>query len=98
MGIGIWSMHFVGMLALRMDMPMSYDLTFTALSVVAAIVIASGIAFYTVSGESLGVVRLLVAGVVMGAGVAVMHYMGMAAMRMPAEISYDTTLFAAPLS
>ena len=93
MGIGIWSMHFVGMLALRMDMPMSYDLTLTALSVVAAF-IASGIAFYTISGESLGVVRLLGAGVVMGAGVAAMHYTGMAAMRMPADISYDTTLFA----
>ena len=86
-------MHFVGMLAMKMDMPMSYDLLLTALSVLAAIV-ASGIAFYTVSGERLGAVRLLVGGTVMGAGVATMHYMGMAAMRMPATISYDTTLFA----
>ena len=93
MGIGIWSMHFIGMLALRMNMPMSYDFLLTALSVLAAI-IASGIAFYTVSGESLGALRLLGAGVVMGAGVSTMHYMGMAAMRMPAEISYDTTLFS----
>ena len=92
MGIGVWAMHFVGMLALKMDMPMSYDLLLTALSVLAAIV-ASGIAFYTVSGESLGFLRLLTGGTVMGAGVATMHYMGMAAMRMPATISYNTTLF-----
>lgn len=93
MGIGIWSMHFVGMLAMKMNMPMSYDLGVTALSVLAAFV-ASAIAFHTISGESLGVSSLLIAGLFMGSGVAAMHYIGMAAMRMPADISYDPLLFA----
>ena len=92
MGVGIWSMHFIGMLAFNLPIGVSYDPALTGLSMLAAI-IAAGIAFFTISGENLGVTRLLLAGLVMGSGVAAMHYGGMAAMRMAATTSYDPLLF-----
>ena len=88
MGLGIWSMHFVGMLAFRMPVRMAYDVPLVALSALTAIA-ASGMALFVVSRTDLPANRLVVAGAIMGTAIAGMHYIGMAAMRMPATLSYD---------
>jgi len=90
MGTGIWSMHFVAMLALRLDVPVSYDLWQTTLSWLYGVV-ASGMALYLVSRWETSPLLLLlgVGSIVMGAGVAWMHYAGMSAMRMSATLHYD---------
>lgn len=93
MGTGIWSMHFIGMLAFQMPVPVSYDLRITLLSLIIAIVV-SGFALQMASGSSLGNWNLVLAGTVMGAGIASMHYTGMMAMGTGASISYDPFLFA----
>ena len=95
LGGGIWSMHFVAMLAFSLDMPIQYNIELTAISLVAAIVVAA-LALYTVTRWS-SRFSLGVAGVFAGIGVATMHYMGMAAMEMNANISYDPLLFAASI-
>jgi NO-binding membrane sensor protein with MHYT domain len=89
MGGGIWSMHFVAMLAFVMPMPMSYDVGLTVLSLVLAILAASG-GFYVISRPGLSRSRLVLSGVFMGVAISGMHYTGMAAMRGPAELSYDS--------
>jgi NO-binding membrane sensor protein with MHYT domain len=88
MGGGIWSMHFVAMLAFVMPMPMSYDVGLTVLSLVLAILAASG-GFYVISRPGLSRPRLVLSGVFMGVAISGMHYTGMAAMRGPIELSYD---------
>jgi NO-binding membrane sensor protein with MHYT domain len=93
MGVGIWSMHFTGMLALKMVMPVTYDSLGTLLSMAVAIA-AAILAFFVVSRGVVGVRELALAGPVMGVGIASMHYIGMAAMRMQAAISYDPLLVA----
>ena len=92
MGTGIWSMHFIGMLAFRLPIPMSYDIPVTLLSLLIAMIV-SGIALYTVSRDILSLRRLLSAGLYMGIGIAAMHYTGMAAMQMAPPIRYDPLLF-----
>ena len=88
MGLGIWSMHFIGMLAFQVGMPMAYDIPLVLVSALVAI-LASGLAMFVVSREHLTALRLMGAGVTMGVAIAGMHYIGMAAMRMPATITYD---------
>src|SRR5882724_4885987 len=95
-GGAIWSMHFIAMNAADMGMPVAYDAFLTAASLVMAIV-ASGFGLYVVGRGEGSAVKLLVGGTLTGLGVALMHYTGMAAMIMPAKISYDTTLFTASL-
>jgi len=90
-GGAIWSMHFIAMLAFDMGMPVSYDIPVTALSMVIAWAV-TGIGFLVVSKKASSPMRLGAAGVLMGVGVASMHYTGMAAMRMAAQIEYDVTL------
>ena len=97
MGLGIWAMHFVAMLAVEMPIQVGYDLTLTALSAGYA-VIASGIAFSVVLGDDHRRLRLPLAGLALGGGVALMHYVGMAALRMPAHTYYDPRLFALSLA
>ena len=80
MGGGIWSMHFVAMLAFVMPTPMSYDIGLTTLSLVVAIFVTGG-GFYVISRESTSPFRLVLSGAFMGLGIAGMHYTGMAAMR-----------------
>jgi diguanylate cyclase (GGDEF)-like protein/PAS domain S-box-containing protein len=92
MGIGIWSMHFIGMLAFRLPMAMAYSASITLLSLLIAMVV-SGFALHTVSRERLGLRNLAGGGVLMGIGIAAMHYTGMAAMQMTPPIRYDATLF-----
>ena len=92
MGTGIWSMHFTGMLAFKMPMPVTYNVPITLLSMTIAIA-ASALALFTVSRTTMRISQFLIAGFVMGIGIASMHYTGMAAMQMPATISYDPPLF-----
>jgi NO-binding membrane sensor protein with MHYT domain/CheY-like chemotaxis protein/nitrogen-specific signal transduction histidine kinase len=92
MGSGIWAMHFVGMLAFRLPIPVAYDIPITLVSLVLPIG-ASGLALWQVSRKDLGPVRLGVSAVIMGAGINAMHYTGMAAMRMQPGIVYDPLLF-----
>jgi two-component system sensor histidine kinase/response regulator len=91
MGIGIWSMHYIGMLAMRMDTAVLYDWPTVLLSLAAAI-LASAVALFTVSRKTMGVVFTALGSLCMGIGIASMHYIGMAAMRMPALRLYNTPL------
>ena len=92
MGIGVWSMHFVGMLAFTMPMPMGYDPALTFLSLLLAISF-SAFALWLACRERLPWPRLLAGAMIMGFGVAAMHYTGMAAMRMEPGIRYIPYLF-----
>lgn len=94
MGTGIWSMHFVGMTAFSLPVPMSYDGGITFLSWIAAVGV-SALALYIVGYGQLKAWTLVVGALVMGAGVCVMHYSGMWAMRMDPGISYQPIFFAA---
>jgi diguanylate cyclase len=97
MGIGIWSMHFVGMLAFHLPIAMAYDPWITLASMVIAVVV-SGFALFTVSRNTLTWERLAVAGTIMGLGIASMHYTGMAAMRIAPGIEYDPHLLTASIA
>lgn len=98
MGIGIWSMHFVGMLAFSLPIPLAYDPKITFASLLIGI-ITSGIALSVVaqlalvSDTEVDVPILAAGGVIMGAGICGMHYTGMAAMRMLPTIQYTPLLF-----
>jgi diguanylate cyclase (GGDEF)-like protein len=92
MGIGIWSMHFIGMLAFRLPIALGYDLGITLLSLLIAI-LASGFALWRISQPSLPLGKLLSGAVLMGSAIAAMHYTGMAALRMQPGIEYDPVLF-----
>src|ERR1700694_1870217 len=96
MGGGIWSMHFVAMLAFIMPIPMSYDIGLTTLSLVVAIFVTGG-AFYVISRQSTSPLRLVFSGIFMGLGIVAMHYTGMAAMRGHAELSYERLFVALSL-
>jgi PAS domain S-box-containing protein len=91
MGLGIWSMHYIGMLAFALPVPVLYDWPTVLLSLLAAI-FASAVALFVVSRKKLDLPRAVVGGVIMGGGIATMHYTGMAAMRLPAMCSYDPWL------
>src|SRR5258705_5249955 len=93
MGGGIWSMHFIGMLAFVMPIPMSYDIGLTTLSLMVAIFVTGG-GFYVISRPSASPLRLVLSGIFMGLGIVAMHYIGMAAMRGHAELSYDRIFVA----
>jgi len=93
MGLGIWSMHFIGMLAYKLPVPMGYDVRITSLSLLIAIA-SSGFALWLVSQNELSWRRLSAGAVLMGSGVAAMHYTGMTAMRMSPGIQYTPSLFA----
>jgi len=91
MGMGIWSMHYIGMLAFRLPVPVLYDWPTVLLSLLAAI-FASAIALSAVSGRDMGLIRSSVGSIFMGGGIAAMHYTGMAAMRLPAVHRWSTPL------
>ncbi|HEY9601487.1 MAG TPA: MHYT domain-containing protein, partial [Allocoleopsis sp.] len=80
MGTGIWSMHFVAMLAFKLPHPVAYDVWMTLLSLLYAI-LSSGVALLVVSRATLSSLRLLSGGVFMGLTIVSMHYIGMAAMQ-----------------
>lgn len=92
MGVGIWSMHFIGMLAFSLPIPLGYDPAITLLSLLIAIA-SSVFALWLVCQEHLPWLRLTFGAILMGAGIASMHYTGMAAMRMTPLIHYVPSLF-----
>ncbi len=93
MGAGIWSMHFIGMLAFSMPhMPVVYDSFYTALSMVVAI-IASYFALSLLKKRSLLLSHILFGGIVLGFAIAAMHYTGMEAMKVNMTIQYLPSLF-----
>ena len=87
-GIGIWSMHFIGMVAYRLPVSITYDLPLTVISLVAAIVI-SGLALYLTGGKRFNIKGWGAGSLLAGLGVCVMHYMGMFAMSLRATMSLD---------
>ncbi|MDZ7960200.1 MAG: MHYT domain-containing protein [Aulosira sp. DedQUE10] len=91
MGTGIWSMHFVGMLAFCLPIPVKYDIFKVLISILAAI-LASGCALFFVSREVMGISNLLGGSLLMALGIITMHYIGMAAMRLSANIHYNYLL------
>lgn len=93
MGGGIWSMHYIGMLAFRLPIPVRYDVPTVGLSLLAAI-LASAAALFVVSRKTMGVWPLAIGGIVMGAAISAMHYIGMAAMRMDARSEWNFVIVA----
>jgi two-component system, sensor histidine kinase and response regulator len=93
MGVGIWSMHYVGMLAFEPPVPVQYDWPTVLLSLLAAM-FASAIALFVASREEMGLLRAAIGSVIMRSAIAGMHYIGMAAMRLPAMCSYSTAIVA----
>jgi two-component system sensor histidine kinase/response regulator len=91
MGTGIWSMHFIGMLAYRLPVQVYYHVPTVILSLVAAIA-ASFVALFMVSRPSVSVLHVIVGSLLIAGGISGMHYTGMAAMRLPAMHQWDPTL------
>jgi NO-binding membrane sensor protein with MHYT domain len=91
MGGGIWSMHFIAMLAFRMPLHVGYDLGLTVLSLVLAVIV-TGVGFYVIGTRQATAPQLVFSGLFMGLGIVTMHYTGMAAMLMPADLAYDRVL------
>jgi len=91
MGTGIWSMHYIGMLAFILPIPVAYHWPTVLLSLLAAIV-ASAVALYVVSRRRMGLAEVMAGSFLMGAGIAGMHYIGMAAMRVAAVRRFNSLL------
>jgi NO-binding membrane sensor protein with MHYT domain len=92
-GCAIWAMHFTGMLAFRMEGPVTYDVSTTLLSLGLPILL-SGMGLFVAHRWRDSIVAWLAAGVVFGLGVAAMHYLGMSAMRMPMSMTHDNAILA----
>ena len=95
-GTGIWAMHYIGILAIDLPVPVWYHYPTVGLSLLAAIA-ASAVALFTVSRERMGVAACIAGSLTMGGGIAAMHYIGMAAMRLPAIMEYRWSLVALSL-
>ena len=91
MGIGIWEMHFKGMMAFRLPVSVQYHWP-TILAALLLAILASAVALYVTSRQKMGPVEALAGSVVMGAGMAGLHYLCMAAMRLPAMTLYSPLL------
>ena len=97
MGIGIWSMHFIGMLAFSAPIPLRYNVL-TTLASLAIAILTSGFALGIASRRDLSLPRLTVGSVIMGAGICAMHYTGMAAIQIMPGITYDPLLVATSMA
>ncbi len=97
MGLGIWSMHYIGMLALEMDMTVSYDDTLVVLSLIAAVA-GSLVALAVVSRPQTTTRGVVSAAAFMGFAIAAMHYLGMASMQMDATIHWNVPLVVLSLA
>lgn len=91
LGAGIWSMHFIGMLALIMPVRMEYDVIWTAASLFVSVLVSAS-ALYLLQGNHKRP-HLLIGGMVIGLGVAAMHYMGMEGMKVHLIIQYRPNVF-----
>lgn len=87
-GIGVWSMHFMGMVALDLNVASSYGILETVVSLVAAIACTS-LSLIIVSKRPEDIFRILGAGLLLGAGVVAMHYLGMYGMKIGGYIIWD---------
>jgi PAS domain S-box-containing protein len=96
MGTGIWCMHYIGMLAFQLSIPVRYHVPTVAGSLVAAI-FASLVALFVVGRPRVGRGMMLEGSLLMGAGIAAMHWIGMAAMRMQATLGFNTWLLIASI-
>lgn len=92
MGMSVWSMHFLAMLALRLPIPVSYDLTITLISILPAM-LASGSVFWLMRNKKPTLSNLIIAGILLGSGVGAMHHIGMMAIRLDANMHHDMVLF-----
>jgi NO-binding membrane sensor protein with MHYT domain len=92
-GVGVWAMHFIGMLALKIDLAMGYAAVETLVSIVAAIV-ATALALAFVAKAPNSAARLVAAGIAMGLGVCLMHYLGMYGMRFNGVFAWNWSLVA----
>jgi PAS domain S-box-containing protein len=92
LGAGVWSMHFIGMLAFNLCTQVDYDPITTILSSLPSIG-ASFVALSLIARERIGTGALLAGGVLVGAGIGAMHYAGMAGMRMSLDLRYDPLMF-----
>jgi two-component system, sensor histidine kinase and response regulator len=93
MGLGIWGMHYIGMLAFHLPVAVLYDVPTVIGSLLAAIA-ASAVALFVVSRNRLTLLSVMIGSVFMGGGIAAMHYIGMAAMRVAAMCHYNGPLVA----
>ena len=93
MGLGIWAMHYIGMLAFTLPVPVLYHYPTVIVSLLAAVA-ASMVALFTVSRERIGALSWTLGSLIMGAGIVAMHYAGMMAMRLPAMMEYRWNLVA----
>lgn len=93
LGGGIWTMHFIGMMAFELCTPVSYSSRLTLLSSLPALA-ASWMALWMLSRANIRPLQLILAGTLVGLGIGAMHYSGMAAMRMDAELRYEPYTFA----
>lgn len=96
LGLGIWAMHFIGMLAMHLPIPLSYNTLGTALSILPGMV-AAWLALWTVQAVHPSNVRLAVSGAMVGIGIGAMHYSGIAAMQLDGRVLFDLPLFALSL-
>jgi len=97
MGGGIWSMHFIGMLAFSLPIPLAYDVVRTIASLVIAI-LTSGFALWIAARKMIGLTALAASAVVMGFGICAMHYSGMSAIQILPMITYDRAPFLASIA
>lgn len=93
LGGGIWSMHFLGMLAIDVGLHVHYDSLITLVSIAPSI-FASWVALQILSSNSISSRHLIIGGTLVGAGIGAMHYSGMMAMQMSAAIVYDPLMFS----
>ena len=93
LGGGIWSMHFTGMLAFHLPVPVAYHWPTVLLSLLAAILASMAVLFVS-TRQKLGPAQALAGSVTMGAGIAGMHFIGMDAMRLSATCGYSPPLVA----
>jgi diguanylate cyclase (GGDEF)-like protein/PAS domain S-box-containing protein len=91
MGLGIWTMHYIGMLAFTLPVPVAYHYPTVVLSLLVAMAVST-VALFTVARDRMGATQEIAGAVVMGGGIASMHYIGMAAMRLPATLECSWSL------
>ena len=92
LGGGIWSMHFLGMTAFDLCLPVDYNVSITALSALPGIA-AAWVALNLLIRSKITVHEIVIGGILVGAGIGTMHYSGMAAMEMAPLLRYDLPIF-----
>ena len=93
LGLSIWAMHFIGMLAYHLPIAVHYELPLTVLSLAPAVCSAM-LGFHLLRGQRLGLAKVLAGGLVMGLGIASMHFLGMAAIPMQPPIEHNPWVVA----